>query len=498
MSGVVTIYCCGTGKHRDMGDYLIGNLYRLDQAPEQSNVECGMKYVLDGPGASGHDIFKSKEIVNKVNKGDTSGYEFGKKRGYSFLNKITGDGWADNVYEVQQWLMLVDAKLKKTSAAGIKTVNLIGHSRGAVTCIMIAHMMMMIDRTWKANIVALDPVPGSDASGFTKENLGNLFQLPANVTNYLAMLMEHVDSKGFNVRFQPVYLEKMNFNVASNLSFRQLPLPGKHGDLVKYQLDSYPVWKISASNSIDFLTRNGTVFGQNPTLLLTDAELLEQYAEVHLARMDAGDSKDAKTESKSMFRRLNIVRWGIGKEWLNDRGKQVENPVREHPYYLNLQHAALFQACCPNIVRALDNQQTSTSDSILVPHYFQSYPLSIQLLWKLHLVSDAHLAAFVYQALQQYRDQTSGFFGKKFTSSSTESLSAISALTNLISSKTVFPIDNVVAPTVHYLTGGAPLAKTLASQAHLAPLVRLKSGGRLDLLLKEALKKWEAVKPIHI
>jgi len=113
-------------------------------------------------------------------------------------------------------------------------------------------------------------------------------------------------------------------------------------------------------------------------------------------------------------------------------------------------------------------------------------------------VSDAHLAAFVYQALQQYRDQTSGFFGKKFTSSSTESLSAISALTNLISSKTVFPIDNVVAPTVHYLTGGAPLAKTLASQAHLAPLVRLKSGGRLDLLLKEALKKWEAVKPIHI
>ena len=42
------------------------------------------------------------------------------------------------------------------------------------------------------------------------------------------------------------------------------------------------------------------------------------------------------------------------------------------------------------------------------------------------------------------------------------------------------------------------MAKSLASQAHLVPLVRLKSGGRLDLLLKEALKKWEAVKPIHI
>lgn len=490
MSGVVTIYCCGTGKHRDMTDYLIGNLYRLDQAPPQSNEHCGFKYIVDGPGASGHAITKSKEIVAKVNRGESSGYKFDQKRGFTALNKLTGSGWADNVYEVQQWLMLVDAKLKQTSASGIKTVNLVGHSRGAVTCIMIAHMMLMIDKSWKANIVALDPVPGSDAAGFTKENMGNLYQLPSNVSNYLAMLMEHVDSTLANIRFQPVYLEKMDFSAATNLSLRQLPLPGKHGDLVKYQLDEYPVWKISASNSVEFLSKNGTDFGRNPDLLLPDNDLLEQYSKVHLARMDEGLSKAAKTDSKSVFRLRNPLRWTLGKEWLNDRGKQVENPVREHPYYLNLQHAALFQNCCPEIVRALDEKKTNTSVTINTHHYFQKYPLSIQLLWKLGLVSDARLAEFVNQALLEYKDKTSGILGKAFTRSSPESLNAVTVLTDMVGSVAVFPIDNVLAPTVRFLTGGAPLARTLASQGHLARLTPLKRGSRLYDLLQAALTKW--------
>ena len=493
MQNVVTVYCCGTNKHRDMEDYLIGNLFRLDLGAPQSDTECGHKYIVDGPGSS-RPISKTKSVIDNLDRGKRSGFSFGdsgKAKAYGPLTDrlqgiVSGKGWADNVYEVQQWLLLVDAKLKTTTGRNLERVNLIGHSRGAVTCNMIAHMMSKTNPAWEANIVGLDPVPGSDASSFRAEEgtIGNLYELPPNVRNYFAMLMEHVGTDGVNIRFQPIFLEKMKFERAGNLNFTQLPLPGKHGDLSKFELESVPLWKISASNCVEFLTRLGTRFTQ-PDLQLDTAGILEQYAMVHLNRMDHLEPKDAFTLGKKDFR------WFISEEWGNNRGVQVNNPVRDHPYYINLQHANAFEQCCPNVVRSIDMKRPVTSQVIIAEQYFRNYPQSIQLMWKLGFITDAQLAQKVWSALCQYKAESKGVF----TRQSQDSKDAVSGLRALLSSTVQIPTDNILAPTVRWLCGGAPLAPSLASQAHLSQLKVLKSGGRLQGLLTKAFTEWDVSHP---
>lgn len=61
---VVTIYLCGTGKHRDRPEYLIGHLHDLDAADASTPDRNGRKLVLDGPGAgAGHAIKAIKDAV---------------------------------------------------------------------------------------------------------------------------------------------------------------------------------------------------------------------------------------------------------------------------------------------------------------------------------------------------------------------------------------------------------------------------------------------------
>lgn len=495
MTNVVTVYCCGTNKHRDMETYLIGNLFRLDSADPQSDTECGGKYIVDGPGSS-HAIAKTKGIIDKVNRNDPKGYKFnaqtGQAKSYGLLGRasglVSGTGWADNVYEVQQWLLLVDAKLKKTHPRGIERVNLIGHSRGAVTCTMIAHMMHKTNPAWEANIIALDPVPGSDAASFRaeKDTIGDLYDLPPNVRHYFAMLMEHVSSgSAKDIRFQPVFLEKMKFHSAVNLHFTELALPGKHGDLAKYEEQEVPLWKISASNCIEYLTRLGSQFTpQGNQLVMNAAQVLEQYAAVHLQRIDELLPKKASSLGSH---------WTISEEWANDRGTQVRNPVVDHPYYINLQHANAFGECCHEIAQRLDRRQPVTSQELtaMPRNFFQHYPLTVQLMWKLGFVTDAPLANHVWLGLCNYKKEASGWF----TRQSDESTRAINAIRGMLSSPDTIPIDNILAPTVRWLCGLAPLAPSLRTQTHLRDLQPLKSGGRLHGILMTALKEWEGQNP---
>jgi hypothetical protein len=104
-------------------------------------------------------------------------YVQGYSRGdqYSLATQI--DGWSAPA------LALHAANL--AAASGKQQYNFIGHSRGAVECIMAAWFLYTYGaddvKTIPVNIFAIDPVPG------TGEWYGILTQLPPNVVNYVGI-----------------------------------------------------------------------------------------------------------------------------------------------------------------------------------------------------------------------------------------------------------------------------------------------------------------------
>lgn len=120
---VVTIYLCGTGKHRDRPEYLIGHLHDLDAADASTPDRNGRKLVLDGPGAgAGHAIKAIKDAV----EGAADPANLPSRRNLSGIT--SGLGWADNTHFAMQWLLAVDAESRR-GGHPITVVNMVGHSR---------------------------------------------------------------------------------------------------------------------------------------------------------------------------------------------------------------------------------------------------------------------------------------------------------------------------------------------------------------------------------
>lgn len=478
----VTIYLCGTGKHRAQTDYLIGRLYELDgaepwrEAADGDGGQNGRKLVLDGPGAGGsHAIRMTKDAV----AGTADPAALGTRGKLSGV--ISGSGWADNAHFAMQWLFAVDAESRRRVAPGapITCVNMVGHSRGAVTATMIAHLIRQERPAWRANIFAIDPVPGGDASSFTTNTgmPGNPFVMPANVHAYTALLMEHVATgwnpkSAANANFQPVHLGQLRFEGDSLV--RTFPMPGKHGDAVKTNFETYPLSKISAHLVTVWLRHYGTLI--DPLYVRTNEQLLEDYAEVFLQRLAGGKKKAAAGAAW----KSNPFRWGLGTQWVNDRARVIENPVREHPYYLNLHHASLFQLAFPEATARLDERQWVRSYEVAFKE--SQYPNSVQLLRDLKLVADDDLADRLEEMIKGYRSRTTGVKGF-FSKQSDESTKAIEGLSELLTAYRERPVE--LEKSVIFLLHGrySPPA---------SGMTKLKDKSRLRTMLETTYTKWRS------
>lgn len=159
------------------------------------------------------------------------------------MGKALGDGWDDNVYKAT-WML---THLKFEMGQPIDTVNLVGWSRGAVTCLKMANQLFEVfEDTINVNIFAVDPVPG----GYTTRTQ-DILAIPPNVRNYLAILA--LDADGGN--FQPTDRTDLKLlaprseygrsgnpeslnpqHIKPHVHF--LPMPGNHSDLVNAKLSS--------------------------------------------------------------------------------------------------------------------------------------------------------------------------------------------------------------------------------------------------------------------
>ncbi|HEX8593805.1 MAG TPA: hypothetical protein VF682_11045 [Pseudomonas sp.] len=254
---VFTVYFCGTGSSQfDIlhPSYWNGELVST-LASNTANREFADWIVIDGPGSGNlqaDDLFiKSKE--------------------YGLSGTLFGNGWKENVshalnvikgrvdWERQE---LSEENYKKLKAAGIPIedvnvtgsylwrkynygdrkitqqqiqeqiikihrkngiipdqVNLVGWSRGGISCHMLANAMQADKelRNIKVNIFAIDPVPG--VLNFQPEKVS----LGSNVKRYVAFYARDERSKGFACVIP---------TTSGSTRVHIYPLPGRHATLV--------------------------------------------------------------------------------------------------------------------------------------------------------------------------------------------------------------------------------------------------------------------------
>lgn len=250
------------------------------------------------------------------------------------MGRALGNGWDDNVYKAV-WML---THLKFEMSQPIDTVNIIGWSRGAVTCLKIANKLFEVfEDTLNVNIFAIDPVPG----GYTARTL-DMLAIPPNVRNYLAVLA--LDADGGN--FQPTDRAGIKLlaprsehgkggnpdslnpqHIKPHVHF--LPIPGNHSDVVNANL-SHPLVENSVTLcrhlAWQFLTAHGTPMKQEFQLSSDEVSQLYNQMLPKLGEIAKAASKGGWLSPIEGFKTERAVR--------KNRGEYVREPDK----YINEHH----------------------------------------------------------------------------------------------------------------------------------------------------------------
>lgn len=316
MPEVFSIYNCGTSHNRQNLDETVADLARRTSGSENRDW-----IIHDGPGSCSHGVGKSATAIDRslaaqAKTPGTCDPVTGLKQN-SWLaatrGVVDGYGWEQNVDHAM-------AVLKATVDLP-RTINMVGWSRGAITCFMIAHALLGNPRTGgiEVNIFAFDPVPGPG-------NLDdpNKVTLPANVKGYAAVVQEDERRK----IFKPVLI---NADLAPDSKTRFYYMPGGHSTAV-FRAKS-EVGLVAAYLAHHFLEKHGTRL-ENP-IRLTARDLCELYAKI----------------------RLDIAQYhAMGGGFLQLLGRQrrvVANRFQDTDYFINDHHASQFRKTFPQIWSAL-------------------------------------------------------------------------------------------------------------------------------------------------
>lgn len=255
---VLTVYFCGTGSHRFddtnpnfWNGELVSTLAANDQGKEYAHW-----IAVDGPGSGDQ---QADELFV-----ESGGY-------YNWNQTLFGKGWEENVQHALQIIKgqanwqrkeLSEEEYQRLKAAGVpipaststaswfwrtynygdrkitpqmlqeqiikqfrkdgivpSQVNLVGWSRGGISCHMLANAMLADDALKKlpVNIFAIDPVPG--VINFERHRV----QLGENVKQYVGFYSRDERSKGFSCVIPTTH---------ASTRCHVYPMPGRHATLV--------------------------------------------------------------------------------------------------------------------------------------------------------------------------------------------------------------------------------------------------------------------------
>ena len=199
---------------------------------------------------------------------------------------------------------------------------MVGWSRGAITCFMVAHALQQSPRTSAIplNIFALDPVPGPG-----NFHDANKVTLPPNVRNYTAVVQEDERRR----IFKPVLIDAKD---APDVKTKFYYMPGGHSSGVFRTKTE--VGLIAAFLVHRFLDKHGTCL--NDPIRLSPRDLCELYAKV---RLEMAEYQSAGGGILTLLGRQR---------------RKVSNAFQDTAYFINDHHASQFRKMFPQIWSALD------------------------------------------------------------------------------------------------------------------------------------------------
>lgn len=348
-----TVFCHGTGFNRVKGsesDELVAwchnHLYGREARLINGAVVPGNFLINDGPGHSGDglqqpqnvnpvtgEVRKSRPLAKAFSspgfadhaRGDTHGKtSFASTRG-----KISGEGWDENVVRTVN----VIQELNFTHGVTIDRVNMVGWSRGAVTCIRIAHKLYEVFRnSIECNIFAVDPVAGSDAG----EKMRDTQALMPNVRRYIGILSMHE----MRETFRPQDWSRIALQPHATTAV-MLPMPGVHNAQVMVNTPADAAY-ITRNLASAFLRANGSpIIKKAYPHLNSPEDMCQAYGRLVLSL-----SEHRKYQSSGLGSRL--VGMGLRRRAFATHSK-MDGYTRggKGSYWINEHHRACFAAAFP-------------------------------------------------------------------------------------------------------------------------------------------------------
>ena len=335
MPEVFTIYNCGTSHNRQNLEETVA-----DTARRTAGAENRDWMINDGPGSSSHVVGSSATMAERslaaqaktpgtrdALSGSNQSSWFEKLKESSWIaplrGVVSGYGWEHNV---EHTMAVLNATIDLPH-----TINMLGWSRGAITCFMIAHALYENPRTSgiDVNIFALDPVPGPGNFDDPEK-----VTLPPNVKYYAAVVQQDERRR----IFKPALIDGDD---APGIRTRFYYMPGGHSTGV-FRFKS-EVALIAAFLVHRFLQKHGTRL-ENPITLST-RDMCELYAKVRIGM----------TEYQSMG--------GGVLQMLGRQPRTVKNVFQDTAYFINDHHANQFRKTFPVLWSALDHGTNGSTHS---------------------------------------------------------------------------------------------------------------------------------------
>jgi len=321
---VFTIFNHGTNASRDGEGELVAEFGRLAVGTEYRNF-----LICDGPGSEPRTSVTPGQF-NPFTRDKRPKSIFGKKEmGHTHINapltgSITGAGWDDNVIHA----IATIAELVPEPT----TINMLGWSRGAVTCTKMAFKLREVFPQIPVNIFAVDPVAGIGNKGDKDAST-----IRGNVHNYLAVLSMH-ETRGF---FKPQDIKRVTFtNQITNAIY--LPFPGNHAGQVNLDKSvkrdlgeaAQMVWFLAMM----FLEHFGTTFESQPSPHYDNREQCNLYAKMQI-KMPAYKKTSPGLSGAPMGGRNT-------RDFVNHRMDQY---VKYSEFFINEHHRRIFKRTFPRL-----------------------------------------------------------------------------------------------------------------------------------------------------
>jgi hypothetical protein len=377
---VFTVYCHGTGFNRIKGkneDELVAWFHNhtlgVEATLSGSAVTAGSYMINEGPGHSGNNIEQPQQMnpitgdrkVNLSLKKLFTGPSFadhlrGNVGGPKWLAKqrgtISGQGWDENV---QRTINIIQ-ELQFGHRQSITVVNMVGWSRGAVTCMRIANAMYEVFKTEiKCNIVAVDPVAGAEAG---LEMLDTQV-LEANVERYVGFLAMH-EMRG---TFKPQDWSRIRAPATTAIF---LPMPGVHNAQVMVKNPPDAAY-IARNLTCGLVTAWGTQLDKKPFTHLSSAQdMCIAYARLVLS---LSEHKSYQTKGGIAGRKSGGTLSLRRREFATHSKMDTYTRGGKESYWINEHHRACFAAAYPDVYEFIFESTGSGEIMLTAQSRFSSF-----------------------------------------------------------------------------------------------------------------------------